>query len=53
MFYVWFYFMVFGPVGMLLSVPLTMCVRIALETREETRWIAFFLGTKASAGALG
>lgn len=35
---------VFGPIGMLLSVPLTMVLKIALETREETRWIAVLLG---------
>lgn len=31
---------VLGPVGMLLSVPLTMTVRIALEGFDDTRWIA-------------
>lgn len=35
---------VFGPIGMLLSVLLTMVLKIALETREETRWIAVLLG---------
>jgi len=33
-----------GPVGMLLSVPLTITAKIALERREETRWIAVLLG---------
>jgi predicted PurR-regulated permease PerM len=35
---------VLGPVGMLLSVPLTIIVRIALESNEDTRWIAIMLG---------
>ncbi|MCD6525674.1 MAG: AI-2E family transporter [Desulfuromonas sp.] len=35
---------VLGPVGMLLCVPLTMIVKIALETTEELRWIAILLG---------
>ena len=33
-----------GPVGMLLSVPLTVTLRIALESQPETRWIAVLLG---------
>ena len=33
-----------GTVGMLLSVPLTMTLKIALESREETRWMAVLLG---------
>jgi predicted PurR-regulated permease PerM len=32
-----------GSVGMLLSVPLTMIVKIALESREETMWLAVLL----------
>lgn len=35
---------VLGPVGMLLSVPLTMIVKIALEATEDLRWIAIMLG---------
>ncbi len=35
---------VLGPVGMFLSVPLTMTVKIALESSDETRWIAILLG---------
>lgn len=35
---------VLGPVGMLLSVPLTMTARIALEGFEDTRWVAILLG---------
>ena len=36
---------VLGPVGMLLSVPLTMTVKIALESDEETHWIGILLGS--------
>lgn len=35
---------VFGPPGMLLSVPLTMAVKIALESRPETRGLALLMG---------
>ena len=33
-----------GTVGMLLSVPLTMIVKIALEANEDSRWLAVLLG---------
>jgi AI-2 transport protein TqsA len=33
-----------GPVGMLLSVPLTVTLRIALENQPSTHWIAVLLG---------
>jgi hypothetical protein len=29
---------------MVLSVPLTMMVKIALDSREDTRWVAILLG---------
>lgn len=37
---------VLGPVGVLLSVPLTMVFKIALNSSEETRWIAILLGSE-------
>ena len=37
-----------GPVGMLLSVPLTVMFRIVLGTNESTRWIAVMLGSERS-----
>ena len=40
-----------GMVGMLLSVPLTMIFKIALESSEETRWIAVMLGSSPPAQA--
>lgn len=33
-----------GPVGMLLSVPLTIIVKIALESTADGRWLAVLLG---------
>ena len=36
---------VFGPMGMILSVPLTMLMKLALENGERTHWIAVLLGT--------
>jgi len=39
---------VLGPVGMFLSVPLTMTVKIALDSDERTRWLAILLGSEAS-----
>jgi AI-2 transport protein TqsA len=34
---------VWGPVGMLLSVPLTMVLKIALENTPDLRWVAVML----------
>ncbi len=36
---------VLGPIGMLLSVPLTMIIKVALESNDDTRWIAVLLGS--------
>lgn len=41
---------VWGPVGMLLSVPLTVMVRIGLEANPQTRWIAVLLGPSPESG---
>lgn len=41
---------VFGPIGMLLSVPLTMTAKIALETNTQTRWLAILLGPEPGDG---
>lgn len=37
---------VLGPVGMLLSVPLTMTLKIALEANGDTQWLAVILGSE-------
>ncbi len=34
---------VLGPIGMLLSVPLTMSIKIYLESKSSTRWMAIML----------
>jgi len=44
---------VLGPVGMLLSVPLTMILKIAFESNEETRWLAVMLGSDPAGGQTG
>ena len=36
---------VLGPIGMILSVPMTSLLTIALESYEETRGLAFMLGS--------
>ena len=40
---------IFGLVGMVLCVPITMTVRFALESNEQTRWLAILLGREPSA----
>ncbi|QTH64574.1 AI-2E family transporter [Psychrosphaera ytuae] len=44
---VWGY--IFGSVGMFLSVPLTMMIKIALDTSEKTRWLGILLGPEDDA----
>jgi len=36
---------ILGPVGMLLSIPLTMTLKIVLSNMEETAWIGTLLGS--------
>ena len=36
---------VWGPVGMVLSVPLTMVVKILLEHTEDLKWVSILLGS--------
>lgn len=43
-----FWGFVWGPVGMLLSVPLTMAFKVALENTEDMQWIAVLLGPTPS-----
>ncbi len=38
---------IFGPVGMFLSTPLTMIVKIALENDPRSRWISVLLSAQA------
>ena len=40
---------VLGPVGMFLSVPLTMMFKISLDSRPDTHWIAVLLGPEGAA----
>lgn len=43
---------ILGPVGLLLSVPLTMTLKIALESNDETRWVAVLIGPERGLEAL-
>jgi len=40
---------ILGDVGLLLAVPITMGMKISLEARENSRWIAVMLGSEESA----
>ncbi|MGB5358228.1 MAG: AI-2E family transporter [Eudoraea sp.] len=41
-----------GTVGMFLSVPLTMTIKIIMEQRDSTKWFAIVLGTQEEAQAI-
>lgn len=40
---------VFGDIGMLLSVPITMAIKVSLASRKDTQWIAVLLGSEKNA----
>lgn len=40
---------IFGPIGMFLSVPLTMAIKISLDASESTRWLGIMLGPEHEA----
>jgi predicted PurR-regulated permease PerM len=42
-----FWFWLWGPLGGLLSVPLTIVVRLALERSEELHWVSVLLGSSS------
>jgi predicted PurR-regulated permease PerM len=39
----------FGPIGMFLSVPLTMVLKVFLEANEDSRYFAILIGTEEEA----
>lgn len=41
-----FWGMILGPVGMFLSIPITMVIKIIMENFPETKWVAIILGPK-------
>ena len=42
---------ILGDIGMLLAVPITMGMKISLETRENSKWMAIMLGSEKGAKA--
>lgn len=47
-----FFGFMLGTVGMFLSVPLTMAIKIMLEQSPKTQWVAIMLGSKEEALAI-
>ncbi len=47
-----FWGFVLGTVGMFLSVPLTMSIKIMLEQNPKTKWLAVILGTEEDANKI-
>jgi predicted PurR-regulated permease PerM len=41
---------ILGPIGAVLSVPLTTIVKIALESHDDSRWVATMLGSGRTGG---
>ena len=39
---------ILGPIGMVLSAPLTMVVKIVAESQPDTRWVAILLSSDAN-----
>jgi predicted PurR-regulated permease PerM len=46
-----FWGFILGPVGMFLSVPFSMTLKIILEQNENTKWLAMLMGTPSEAKA--
>ncbi|RXP44777.1 AI-2E family transporter [Lutibacter sp. HS1-25] len=47
-----FWGFILGTIGMFLSVPLTMAIKIMLEQNKQTQWIAILLGSSEEAIAI-
>lgn len=43
-----FWGFVWGPVGMFLAIPLTMLIKVSLQTSEDLSWIAILMGKTAA-----